>query len=132
MEIIRGETVIVATVDLCWRDRDGKYFLLDFKTDRDIPGDSGYRFQMQLYAMMMEEILGHIPDEAILYFLRQNVQQKIPLSLEKIESVRRKLVQIIAGISGNRFNPIDDERCEDCGYFFEKSCYANLATQAIK
>lgn len=70
-----GETVLIQGVVDCLFREDGKYVLVDYKTDRVLEHRGGiaalaenYRFQLELYGRALEDILGEAISEKWLYF----------------------------------------------------------------
>lgn len=75
MELLRDETVLIQGVVDCMFRHNGRLVLLDYKTDRVQEHRGGltaladqYRFQLDLYAKALEDILGEPVHEKWLYF----------------------------------------------------------------
>lgn len=75
VRLLQDETVLVQGVVDCMFRREGKLVLLDYKTDRVLEHRGGlpalaeqYRFQLELYARALEDILGEPVHEKWLYF----------------------------------------------------------------
>lgn len=73
---LENETVLVQGIIDCLYEVDGELVLLDYKTDRVLEHRGGldkltenYRFQLELYARAIEDILGRKVDRKWLYFL---------------------------------------------------------------
>ncbi|SEO16750.1 helicase-exonuclease AddAB subunit AddA [Paenibacillus sp. OK076] len=72
---LENETVLVQGIIDCLYEVDGELVLLDYKTDRVLEHRGGldkltenYRFQLELYARAIEDILGRKVDRKWLYF----------------------------------------------------------------
>ncbi|OWA36665.1 helicase-exonuclease AddAB subunit AddA [Saccharibacillus sp. O16] len=74
LESLPGERVLVQGVIDCLFRENGKFILLDYKTDRVKPGRGTaeladhYRFQLDFYARAIEEMIGEPVREKWLYF----------------------------------------------------------------
>jgi ATP-dependent helicase/nuclease subunit A len=116
LELLVDETLIAATLDLMWDDSDHGHFLLDFKTDQNIPENGQHELQMRLYCLMINDILGYTPTEAILYYLRHNKTVVLPVTAKEIDDTRQELGGTVQRICENRFEPVVQRRCASCGY----------------
>ena len=80
LEAFTGTTVLVqGTIDLCFIE-DGKWILLDYKTDRSSDIDAirdHYSRQLQLYAAALERITGIAVNEKLLCLLRREMILKM-------------------------------------------------------
>jgi len=71
---VAGEPVLIqGVIDCLFEDGEGRLVLLDYKTDRIRDGDvpaaaERHRFQLELYAESIGEILGRPVDEAHVFF----------------------------------------------------------------
>ena len=66
-------------IDCLYQDRQGRWHVLDYKTNRvaaaDVPrAATAYEMQMLLYALAAEEVLGTSPASLVLYFLQPGVE----------------------------------------------------------
>lgn len=73
--VLENETVLVRGIIDCLYEVNGELVLLDYKTDRVLEHRGGleplvenYRFQLQLYAQAIKDILGRQVDHIWLYF----------------------------------------------------------------
>lgn len=73
--VLENETVLVRGIIDCLYEVNGELVLLDYKTDRVLEHRGGleplvenYRFQLQLYARAIQDILGRKVDHMWLYF----------------------------------------------------------------
>lgn len=69
-------------IDCLYQEPDGRWCLIDFKTNRIGPHNRAalldkYHMQMRLYALAVEQALGHKPDELVLHFLRTGEEHSI-------------------------------------------------------
>ena len=75
MQLLQDETVLIQGVVDCLFRLEGRLVLLDYKTDRVLEHRGGvtalteqYRFQLDLYAKALEDILGEPVHEKWLFF----------------------------------------------------------------
>ena len=62
--------LVQGVIDCCFEE-DGRWVLVDYKTDSDIPGAlEKHRPQLEIYAQALEEITGMPVAERILYLVR--------------------------------------------------------------
>lgn len=57
----------------CLIEADGKFYLLDYKTDQDTDSTRAkerYGMQLYLYAQAVKQIYGQKPEESWLYFIK--------------------------------------------------------------
>ncbi|USB34444.1 helicase-exonuclease AddAB subunit AddA [Paenibacillus sp. YPG26] len=81
---LNQETVLVQGIVDCLFCVDGRWILLDYKSDRVLEHTGGlsalaekYRFQLELYGRAIEEITGNPVDEKWLYFFDQDEAVKL-------------------------------------------------------
>ena len=72
-------------IDLLYEDAAGKWHLLDYKTHQLAVHDPAaaaapYTIQLAIYAMAIEQVLGRVPDELVIYFLRTGGEHTIAWS----------------------------------------------------
>jgi ATP-dependent exoDNAse (exonuclease V) beta subunit len=106
-------------IDVILEEPDGRLVLLDYKTGAGSPASlpekikkQGLDLQQQIYALAIQKIIGHAPDEAILYFLQSETEVAVdlaPATLAQVE-IRLKMAmealsELVAG-SASCQNPI--------------------------
>ncbi len=76
-----GGRYLQGFIDCLYQDEEGRWHLLDYKTNRvtdatlDAVADD-YRMQMSIYALAVERILGESPEELALHFLRGSLEKR--------------------------------------------------------
>ena len=70
-------------IDCLYRDASNRWRVIDYKTNRVEPGRlaeaaAGYEMQMYVYALAVERILGQVPAELTLCFLRPALEHHFP------------------------------------------------------
>ncbi|HVU87949.1 MAG TPA: UvrD-helicase domain-containing protein [Pirellulales bacterium] len=97
--------LIQGFIDCLYQDRDGRWHLLDYKTNRvtaaAVPQLAArYELQMSLYAIAVEEVLGESPATLTLCFLQPGVEHVVPWNGEArkhaIEQINSALTAAIA------------------------------------
>lgn len=92
-------------IDCLYREPDGRWLLIDFKTNRIGPDNRAdllekYRMQMRLYALAIESALRQAPDEVVLHFLRTGEEHRIEWTprerMETEREIHRALGRLIA------------------------------------
>ncbi len=88
--------LIQGFIDCLYEDAEGRWHLIDYKTNRVEPSGvaqaaASYELQMLLYALAVEQILGRAPDELALCFLRPG-QEHI---FQWDDAARRRVAQRI-------------------------------------
>lgn len=92
-------------IDCLYQEPNGRWSLIDFKTNRIGPHNRAalfdkYRMQMRLYALAVERALGQKPDEVVLHFLRTGEEHCIEWTdRERAETEReidRSLARLLA------------------------------------
>ncbi len=83
-------------IDCIYRDADGQWHLLDYKTNRVTPATidavaAKYEMQMLVYALAVEQILGRRPVELTLSFLRPGLEYQFTFN----DSTRRRVVEMV-------------------------------------
>jgi hypothetical protein len=83
-------------IDCLFRGTDGRWRLLDYKTNNvtaaEVPqAAAGYEMQMLVYALAAEAALGEAPREMLLYFLRPGVAHTLHLDA----AARRRATKLV-------------------------------------
>lgn len=106
-----GDLVISGTIDQLLESSDGRWIVADFKTGRRLADNpkklrAEYEFQMGLYALAVQQILGRLPDEVWLVHLRQaDPVVRYPIHEELLSRVRDSARRGIATLLGPAQNP---------------------------
>ncbi len=90
------ETMIRGYLDRLVQDADGHWHVLDFKTNRVVPGQlaahaAPYAMQMLVYALATESILGSAPASLTLHFLRTGEEFVFTWD----DAARKRVVQMV-------------------------------------
>ena len=94
-------TLLTGYIDRLYQDADGRWHVLDFKTNRVTSASvervaAGYEMQMLLYGLASEGILGEAPESLVLHFLRTGAEHRFAWN----DAARRRAVELVdAGIA---------------------------------
>ncbi len=97
--------LIQGTLDLLYQNPKGEWVILDYKTSKIDPeklvvrGEE-YRIQLELYALAVSKILGVVPKEGSVHFLRAGLIHRIPFLaadtdrwFEKFASLQKEILK---------------------------------------
>ena len=113
--VIRGQ------VDL-WFEEGAELVIVDYKTDAVNLAEAhrraqDYGLQLRLYGMAVEQLTGHAPDRAFLYFLRPNAVVEVDLAPSLIDSPNAVVREFQEAQSSLQFALNEGERCRSCPFF---------------
>jgi ATP-dependent exoDNAse (exonuclease V) beta subunit len=125
--VLRGQ------IDLWFEDR-GKTVLVDYKTDRVIPAEAQaraeqYALQLRLYALALERLTGHAPDEAYVYFLRPNAAVPVDLRPSLFDAPEAVVREFREAQERQYFPLREGDHCRACPHF-TRLCPARLMPDA--
>jgi ATP-dependent exoDNAse (exonuclease V) beta subunit len=126
--VLRGQ------IDLWFEDR-GKTVLVDYKTDRVTPAEAParaeqYALQLRLYALALERLTGHAPDEAYVYFLRPNVAVPVDLRPSLFDAPEAVVREFREAQEHQHFPVNEGDHCRACPHF-TRLCPARLTPDAL-
>ncbi|HVN05501.1 MAG TPA: PD-(D/E)XK nuclease family protein, partial [Bryobacteraceae bacterium] len=122
--VLRGQ------IDLWFEDR-GKTVLVDYKTDR-VSADEAparaekYALQLRLYALAVERLTGHAPDETYVYFLRPNLAVPVDVRPSLFNTPETAVREFREAQERQHFPLNQGEHCRACPHF-NRLCPARLA-----
>jgi ATP-dependent helicase/nuclease subunit A len=90
------EPILHGFIDCLYQDAEGRWHVLDYKTNRVAGGDvaavaARYEMQLLLYALAAEQILSQPPASAVLHFLRTGQEFEQPYD----DDARQRLVDFV-------------------------------------
>ena len=115
------DLVVGGQVDL-WFEEGGELVIVDYKTDSVNAAEAHrraleYAWQLRLYALAVERVVGRAPDRAWLHFLRPNTAIAVDVAPSLLESPA-ELVRDFAGAQSKLAFPLNEgERCRRCEFF---------------
>jgi ATP-dependent exoDNAse (exonuclease V) beta subunit len=124
-----GDVVVRGQIDL-WFEEDGKFVLVDYKTDAVTAAEAplrarDYAVQARLYAMALERLTGLAPAQAWLHFLRPDVTVEVDLTPSLIENPEQVVRDFEEAQSKLEFPLNEGPHCRRCP-FFRDLCPATL------
>ncbi len=125
--VLRGQ------IDLWFEDR-GKTVLVDYKTDRVSAAEAQaraeqYALQLRLYALALERLTGHAPDEAYVYFLRPNAAVPVDLRPSLFDAPEAAVREFREAQERQHFPLREGAHCRACPHF-TRLCPARLTPDA--
>lgn len=118
-----GEYLLEGRIDLIWETADGHLHLLDYKTDRvDEAGARRHgrylRWQLLIYGLALERVLGRRPAKMSLYFLRPGLEVAVDAPADT-EDLTRELITLLTQMT---HGPYPERRGETCPCAFADWC----------
>ena len=112
--------VIEGIIDVVFEDHEGKWFVLDYKTNKVRPEHietlgQYYQFQTDLYAWVMSELV-HPINEVIVLFLRPGVCYQYKWNENLKTKIENKIRNIFDGLEKQEFKATLGKHCRYCGY----------------
>jgi ATP-dependent helicase/nuclease subunit A len=121
-----GRHEITGVVDKVIRQSDGTAKVIDFKTNRVAKGQLAqtvekYEVQLQLYALVVQRLLGWPVEQAVLYFTALGRTEEVDVSPARLAALEERLLaafELIAATPGMEAfeRTTDEEACRHCGY----------------
>ncbi len=118
-ELDMGDYALSGVIDRMDRHSDGRYEIIDYKTNRRLPELSRLREDLQLpiYQLACREVWGITPSKLTFYYLLPNQRFSTrPLDGEGIARVRERIDRVAALISHGHFSPTPNRLCPWCSY----------------
>jgi ATP-dependent exoDNAse (exonuclease V) beta subunit len=125
-----GAVLVRGQIDVWFEDGRG-LVVADYKTDRFDPERSPdrlrpYELQLRLYAIALERLLGRLPDEALLHFLRHGKTIAVSLDAGALAEARNQVHFLVRAQEEIHFPLNEGDRCGQCG-FLANGCPAGGA-----
>ncbi|MBI3207940.1 MAG: UvrD-helicase domain-containing protein [Candidatus Solibacter usitatus] len=123
--ILRGQ------IDL-WFEESGELILVDYKSDRVEPGEEPrhalrYGPQLRLYAMALQRMAGHLPDHALVWYLRTGAAVEVDLNRTSLIAARRQVIALRESQEHMDFPLREGNHCLRCA-FYGGACPARSTT----
>lgn len=118
-ELDMGSYVLSGVIDRVDRHADGRYEIIDYKTNRRLPEIARLREDLQLpiYQLACGEVWGITPSKLTFYYLVPNQRYSTrPLDGEGIARVRERIDRVADRISQGDFSPTPNRLCPWCSY----------------
>ena len=111
--------VLSGVIDRVDRHPDGRYEIIDYKTNRRLPELSRLRDDLQLpiYQLACGEVWGIMPSKLTFYYLVPNQRYSTrPLDVGGMARVRERIGRVAERISAGDFEPTSNRLCPWCSY----------------
>ena len=118
-EMNMGGYILSGVIDRVDRHPDGRYEIIDYKTNRRLPELSRLRKDLQLpiYQLACREVWGITPSKLTFYYLVPNQRFSTrPLDEEGLARVRERIDVVAELISRAEFEPTPNRLCDWCSY----------------
>ena len=124
-EMQLGPALLRGQIDLLFQDADGRWHIVDYKSDRvgaEGPASHARRYELQMltYALAATRHLGEPPADAMLYFLRTSAVCCIDCGGEAIARGEQRIADIagrlIAARRTGQYQRCDQSHCPTCPY----------------
>lgn len=116
-----ADRTIHGFIDRVEQTPNGNYVVIDFKSGKK-PSDMTKKavnenIQMNIYCLAVQELYGHLPEKAELFFLKDGKRVPYVPTEETIGAFKETLQALINGITSEQFPAIPDyQRCKWCAY----------------
>ena len=114
--------ILTGIIDRIDKIRDGVFEIIDYKTNRRMPGESNVdnNLQLSIYTLGFFKRwpnLAKLEDINLsLYFLKHGEKMTTKRNQEEIEALKTRVLKNIAEIEKNYFPPIPSALCNYCSY----------------
>ncbi|MBI1929069.1 PD-(D/E)XK nuclease family protein [Candidatus Poribacteria bacterium] len=122
-----GPHILNGIVDRLFKDSEGLWHLIDYKTDAIEPSEIAarvnyYRPQIELYALLIHRLYPEQPVIPMTFFFT-HLAEAYPMQLtaEELGGVEKALLKRIEAIQGGVFEK-NREHCPLCPYFVNEQC----------
>ncbi len=123
-----GDDFLTGTIDRLYRrTSDGKWAILDYKTDRVTTSTlqergTSYKTQMAVYALLVSRYFNQENVDAVIIFLH-HPEHPVHFSfpVEGVAETEREILDAIAEVKARQFSQ-NPTACPNCGYFRDGHC----------
>jgi len=114
-----GDHLVLGYIDRI-DERNGKWFITDYKTDKRGPENNPFILhrhpQFTLYSHVFRELFGVVENAILYYHLRSGRVFETHRSDKDFDYLKRTLDQVVEGITNDKFNPFYGFHCNFCDY----------------
>ncbi|MCC5948698.1 MAG: PD-(D/E)XK nuclease family protein [Nitriliruptoraceae bacterium] len=115
---IEHEAVVVGSIDRVDVDDDGRFHIIDYKTNRKVQDRrrvAGSR-QLAIYALACRHLYGALPATVSLDFVVPGVAITVPLEELDLEDARQAVLATARAVRQQAFEPTPNRLCDWCDY----------------
>jgi RecB family exonuclease len=115
---IEYEAVVVGSIDRVDVDDDGRFHVVDYKTNRKVKDRARVAGSLQLaiYALACRHLFGSLPATVCLDFVVPGVRIEVPLEDIDLDAARQAILETAAAVRAERFEPTPNPLCDWCDY----------------
>lgn len=115
---IGHEAVVVGSIDRVDVDDDGRFHLVDYKTNRRVGNraDVARSLQLALYAMACRHLYGALPETVALDFVVPGVVVRIHRDELELDAARQAVLDTAAAVRAEEFHPTPNRLCDWCDF----------------
>lgn len=112
------EAVVVGSIDRVDVDDDGRFHIVDYKTNRRIKDRTrvAASLQLALYALACRHLYGTLPATVSLDFVVPGVTITVPLEDLDLEAARRAVLDTSAAVRAESYAPTPGPLCDWCDF----------------
>jgi RecB family exonuclease len=112
------EAVVVGSIDRVDVDDDGRFHIVDYKTNRRIKDRTrvAASLQLALYALACRHLYGSLPATVSLDFVVPGVTITVPLDELDLEAARRAVLDTAAAVRAEAYAPTPGPLCDWCDF----------------
>lgn len=127
---VLGEDYLTGTIDRLYEAGDGRWAVVDYKTDAVTERElrkraEGYKIQLEIYALLVSLFHGQPEVDATILFLRHTGRPvQFHFGPTELTAIKEKISAIITDIKSGRFTQ-DFRHCPECSFSVKGGCILN-------
>jgi RecB family exonuclease len=112
------EATVVGSIDRVDVDDDGRFHVVDYKTNRKVKdrGRVAGSLQLSLYALACRHLFGVLPATVSLDFVVAGVEVVVPLEDLDLEGARQAVLDTAAAVRAGSYAPTPNPLCDWCDF----------------
>ena len=115
---IEYEAVVVGSIDRVDVDDEGRFHVVDYKTNRKVKDRQRVAESLQLgiYALACRHLYGALPATVALDFVVAGVTIAVPVAEIDLEGARTAVLDTAAAVRANAYEPTPNRLCDWCDF----------------
>ncbi len=115
---IAHEAVVVGSIDRVDLDDDGRFHIIDYKTNRKVQARArvARSLQLAIYALACRNLFGALPASVSLDFVVPGVMITVPIGDIDLDGARQTILDTAAAVRAASFDPTPNRLCDWCDY----------------
>lgn len=115
---IEYEAVVVGSIDRVDVDDDGRFHVVDYKTNRKVKDRARVAGSLQLaiYALATRHLFGALPATVSLDFVVPGVPVEVPIDDIDLDGARQTILETAEAVRAGRFEPTPNPLCDWCDF----------------